>query len=108
VTWAIASILTVVVVIYVGYPLFGRQPSPAAPEVDDLELAIARRRGKKQSVAPRAGVICASCGERNLPQDRFCARCGAALGLRCPACGTKYEAGDRFCAGCGSRLAGRY
>lgn len=112
--WAAGFVLTMIVVVYVGYPLFVRDAEPAE---DALEAAIAERREKKQSgtarpkaavaTAPRGVVKCARCGSANLPEDRFCARCGAGLGERCAACGTPYEAGDVFCASCGARLAGR-
>jgi hypothetical protein len=104
-----------VVVVFVGYPLFVREAEPAE---DVLEAAIAQRRGKKRSATTQASsvaasrsrgvVTCAQCGASNLQDDRFCARCGAGLGQqRCTACGTAYDEGDVFCAKCGERLAGR-
>jgi hypothetical protein len=103
-----------VVVVFVGYPLFVREAEPAE---DALEAAIAQRRGKKRAATAQAAPVssrargvtkCTQCGASNLPEDRFCARCGAGLGQqRCTACGTEYDEGDMFCAKCGERLAGR-
>lgn len=114
--WAVGFVLTVAVVVFVGYPLFVREEGP--PD-DALEAAIAERRGKKRTagggkaatasapLATHRAVKCGSCGASNLPEDKFCARCGSALGGRCGACGAPYVAGDVFCAKCGTRLAGR-
>ncbi|MHB1004293.1 MAG: zinc-ribbon domain-containing protein [Chloroflexota bacterium] len=112
--WAVGFLLTVGVAIFVGYPLFVRE---AAPEEDALEAAIAQRRGKKKGAsarmsapvgpAGRRGKVCAKCGSGNLPEDRFCARCGSTLGLRCATCGSEYDEGDLFCAKCGAKVVGR-
>ena len=112
--WAVGFLLTIGVAVFVGYPLFVRE---AAPAEDALEAAIAQRRGNKKgatarvssSVRPagRRGNVCVKCGTGNLPEDRFCARCGSSLGLRCTTCGTEYDEGDLFCAKCGAKLAGR-
>ena len=111
--WIAGFALTVVVVLFVGQPLFVRE---AAPADDALEAAIARRRSQRrrngaavngEGSSPRGRLVCTKCGEENLPEDKYCARCGTALGLRCASCGAKYESGDLFCAGCGARLAGR-
>ncbi len=106
--WGLGFILTLAVVVFVGYPLFSRE---AVPVEDSLELAIAQRRGKAKGAAAatrgRGKTACPRCGAANLPQDRFCARCGTELALTCPACGNKYDAGDLFCASCGAKLAGR-
>lgn len=49
----------------------------AAAQDDPLEAMIA---GRKQSRAPQAGSqFCPDCGERVIPGDRFCVKCGAAL-----------------------------
>ncbi len=111
--WAAGILLTAIVVIYVGYPLFVKE----TPAEDPLERAIAQRRGKgKRKTAGGAAtavttsvgsVTCGRCGGANLPGDRFCASCGAALGRRCPSCGRTYAEGDLFCAGCGAKLTGR-
>ena len=109
--WAAGFVLTVAVVVFVGYPLFVREQ---ASTEDALEAAIAQRRDKARTGAapaavaarPRGANKCARCGASNLPEDRFCAKCGAGLGRRCAACGAAYDAGDAFCAKCGARLAG--
>jgi class 3 adenylate cyclase/tetratricopeptide (TPR) repeat protein len=50
-------------------------------------------------------VPCASCGTPNQAGRKFCAQCGASLGIACPSCGTRNPASDRFCGECGSSLA---
>jgi len=49
-------------------------------------------------------VPCASCGTANQAGRKFCAQCGANLGVACPSCGTRNPASDRFCGECGSSL----
>lgn len=101
---AVGFLLTVAVVTYVGYPLFVREPAPAA---DVLELAIAQRRARPLA-SRSSGVVCGACQAANDPGDRFCARCGRPLlAQRCTACGEPYDEGDVFCAKCGGRLSGR-
>lgn len=53
-----------------------------------------------------AVVHCAGCGAESLAGKRFCADCGAPLGLSCSACGAAAVAGQRFCADCGTPLPG--
>jgi class 3 adenylate cyclase/tetratricopeptide (TPR) repeat protein len=48
--------------------------------------------------------MCPRCGAELGATSRFCADCGAALGLRCPACGEPAEADKRFCGSCGAAL----
>jgi class 3 adenylate cyclase/predicted ATPase len=48
---------------------------------------------------------CTACQSENAPGRKFCASCGAALGIICPACGHANAATDRFCGECGSALA---
>jgi class 3 adenylate cyclase/tetratricopeptide (TPR) repeat protein len=47
---------------------------------------------------------CAACGATAAPGKRFCADCGAPLGLACPSCGSAVQSGQRFCADCGTPL----
>ncbi|HTK45077.1 MAG TPA: adenylate/guanylate cyclase domain-containing protein, partial [Patescibacteria group bacterium] len=47
-------------------------------------------------------MICANCTAENLPDAKFCVRCGARMG--CPTCGTPIVPGARFCGNCGTRL----
>src|SRR3954451_8350767 len=49
---------------------------------------------------------CIACGAENRAGERFCSRCGAALGLQCASCGAANEPGDRFCGNCGGPLNG--
>ncbi len=50
---------------------------------------------------------CASCGQKNAADARFCGNCGTELEatVECPACGGSNPAGQRFCNSCGSELA---
>jgi class 3 adenylate cyclase/tetratricopeptide (TPR) repeat protein len=51
------------------------------------------------------GSPCASCGAANAADARYCAQCGAALGLaRCQACGEALAEGVRFCPACGTAV----
>ena len=50
-------------------------------------------------------MLCPSCGHENRAGRRFCAQCGAALGLTCPSCGASTEPGERFCGECGRSLS---
>src|SRR5437763_11338601 len=47
---------------------------------------------------------CSACGADNLPANRFCGGCGAALAATCSACGHQNPAGQRFCGQCGMLL----
>ncbi len=48
---------------------------------------------------------CSKCGTDNRESGRFCAKCGAPLGLWCPECNFANEPHEDFCGGCGKRLA---
>ncbi|HEV8623746.1 MAG TPA: adenylate/guanylate cyclase domain-containing protein [Acidimicrobiia bacterium] len=45
-----------------------------------------------------------ACGTENRPGRKFCAQCGAPLGLTCAKCGTSNEPEERFCGECGAPL----
>ncbi|MEP7041181.1 MAG: adenylate/guanylate cyclase domain-containing protein [Chloroflexota bacterium] len=49
-------------------------------------------------------VLCSSCGTPNQAGRKFCAQCGANLGVACPSCGSRNPASDRFCGECGAGL----
>lgn len=51
-----------------------------------------------------AVVVCSTCGAESAAGKRFCADCGAALGLACPSCGAEVAPAHRFCADCGTPL----
>jgi type IV pilus assembly protein PilM len=55
--------------------------------------------------AREAGLLCPQCEASNLPQRRFCAKCGAALWEACFHCGEVCAAGELFCGACGVNLA---
>jgi class 3 adenylate cyclase/tetratricopeptide (TPR) repeat protein len=48
---------------------------------------------------------CANCGHDNPAAAKFCAECGARLGLLCPQCRAELPAGAKFCIECGHRLS---
>ncbi|MDR7546228.1 MAG: AAA family ATPase [Armatimonadota bacterium] len=54
---------------------------------------------------PPAAIRCASCGQDNPPEARFCMRCGTALTRRCPNCGATNTLAAQFCVRCGAPLA---
>lgn len=57
--------------------------------------------------SPAGSVECASCGNANPSDARFCGDCGAPLGPEpCQSCGHENPPGQRFCNSCGARLIG--
>jgi class 3 adenylate cyclase len=50
---------------------------------------------------------CSACGQENRAGRKFCAECGAPLGVTCPACGAGNEPGERYCGECGASLASK-
>jgi len=55
-------------------------------------------------MTPPAAIRCASCGQDNPPDARFCMRCGTALTRRCPNCGATNPLSAQFCLRCGAPL----
>ncbi|MDP9303201.1 MAG: AAA family ATPase [Actinomycetota bacterium] len=55
-------------------------------------------------MAESNGTTCAACGTLNRAGRKFCAECGATLGISCPDCGAANEPRERFCGECGSSL----
>jgi class 3 adenylate cyclase len=49
-------------------------------------------------------MICAHCGNDNLPGKKFCGDCGTALAMRCPKCGADTPGDKKFCGDCGAQL----
>jgi len=49
--------------------------------------------------------VCASCQAENVPDARFCSRCGAPLRRVCPSCGLEQDAAAAFCSACGTAFA---
>ena len=76
-------------------------PLRKAPEVaEELEDIAGSAEGAKVEMR------CVSCNSMVLPDDMFCATCGApsAGELTCPSCGQVAKSGDRFCRKCGGSL----
>ncbi len=74
----------------------------AQPALDDeIETAVRTLRGAKSYKTERA---CPECHAPARAGNRFCPKCGAALGLACPACQAEVRAADQFCAHCGKTL----
>jgi type IV pilus assembly protein PilM len=55
--------------------------------------------------APQAGLCCPRCAAVNLPQRKFCAKCGSPLWEACLRCNELCAAGEIYCGGCGANLA---
>ncbi len=47
---------------------------------------------------------CPRCRHESPAGARFCAECGAPLGLTCPGCGTINSPGNSYCTDCGKAL----
>ena len=58
------------------------------------------------SASPSDLQICPKCGYQNVPDARFCMRCGKSL-QTCPNCGFYNSLSARFCKRCGQALQGR-
>ena len=50
-------------------------------------------------------IACASCGQLNSPDQRFCGRCGSSLSRICPSCGSDNPSSFAFCGTCGASLS---
>lgn len=69
-------------------------------EEEKLEALIQTRRTTQQKVGQ-----CEHCGTPMESDQRFCSKCGTAVGKQlCPSCGKNIRAGDQFCSFCGNRL----
>jgi type IV pilus assembly protein PilM len=55
--------------------------------------------------AREAGLLCPQCEASNVPQHKFCAKCGAPLWEACFRCGEVCPAGETYCGACGVNLA---
>jgi Tfp pilus assembly PilM family ATPase len=60
---------------------------------------------KETEKVQEAGLSCPRCEAANLPQRKFCAKCGAPLWEPCLRCGDVCAAGENFCGACGVNLA---
>ncbi|NLE77257.1 MAG: zinc-ribbon domain-containing protein [Chloroflexi bacterium] len=105
--WLIIGLMFVATLAALGYPLLrgaAVRQAPSDQELDaTLEQAVAQRRQKGRPAPPPSGA-CPICGAPAGSDDRFCRRCGAALGRRCPSCDASHQDGDRFCVACGAAL----
>jgi predicted nucleic acid-binding Zn ribbon protein len=69
-------------------------------EEQQLEELIRARRAGQQGA-----LKCEHCDAPIQADQRFCARCGAAVeNALCPSCGKKIQTGDLFCSSCGSKI----
>jgi hypothetical protein len=68
---------------------------------DEIEAAVRALRG-----SPRATrrAECPHCHAPVGDDDRFCPKCGTALGAACPQCRSAVQVTDTFCARCGATL----
>lgn len=87
-----------------------RQLDSEVADVDGQVEALVRARRAQGAKSTHTdgghnSVRCASCGVPGHAESRFCARCGAELGVACPSCGGAVKPGDGFCSRCGSALA---
>jgi predicted nucleic acid-binding Zn ribbon protein len=76
--------------------------NPDSSLEDVLEERVKEIRRRLDEAEPAA--FCARCGDRLLPGDRFCSRCGNPQTNACPSCGKTVGAEDRFCVECGRQL----
>jgi predicted nucleic acid-binding Zn ribbon protein len=69
-------------------------------EEQQLEELIRARRAGQQGA-----LKCEHCDAPIQADQRFCARCGAAVkNALCPSCGKKIQPGDLFCSSCGHKI----
>jgi len=86
-----------------------RGATDAADLEAQIEAAVSVLRAQHPT-APGAhpdgdgATVCPDCGQPARADSRFCARCGAELGVTCPDCDGPIEPEDRFCATCGRPL----
>ena len=72
-----------------------------AADSDTIPLRPAAVREESEGEAQK----CTSCRSMILPDDDFCAQCGAPAKLEpCPECGKEPGKNDRFCRKCGAKL----
>ena len=52
---------------------------------------------------------CKKCGAENIPENKFCCKCGARLSeeksFKCSKCGAENSLENRFCCKCGAKFA---
>ncbi len=66
-----------------------------------IEAAIRALRASSRTARHSA---CPQCHAPVGDDDRFCPKCGTALGITCPQCRSAVQATDKFCAHCGASL----
>ncbi len=54
--------------------------------------------------APQAALQCPRCEAANLPDRKFCSKCGTPLWEACFQCGEISAVGENFCGACGANL----
>lgn len=125
----IGTLLALVALAYVLYPLFVEPGSASAPARRVADERSARGGASDGAVpddavgvvgsavpddaveaeirrARRAIAACATCGPRPELDAVYCSNCGGYLAGRCGACAEPVtEPGARYCANCGHTLA---
>jgi hypothetical protein len=81
--------------------MYARQQAGGGPR----PVGPAGQAGASTTVPP-SQQRCRRCGTPNQPDDIFCQKCGAILGLQqpCPKCGKPMPVKTRFCTHCDTRI----
>lgn len=81
-------------------PVVSAVNSVPASSINNIDNEFGILKPKKKEIS------CAACGNALNEDDKFCAKCGNAVGseLKCTKCGGVIKAGDRFCAACGNKV----
>src|SRR5689334_16807714 len=60
--------------------------------------------GDLRNIGDQATMQCSNCGTENSPKVKFCAECGAPVGVPCSQCAHRNARDAAVCAGCGVPL----
>ncbi len=97
----------------------GEIPNHFDQEIDTTKASVSATRSEDLLQIPQA--ICSHCGNKLLPGDQFCNKCGTPVHRpkpeisaqiksadqetrACPRCGAVLKPGNRFCTGCGASV----